>query len=45
MQLSKNTTEADFSSYFDSPEEAENFKNQAIGEAYFMRAFFYFRLA
>ncbi len=40
----ENTTEADFSSYFDSPEEAENFKNQAIGEAYFMRAFFYFRL-
>lgn len=40
----ENTAEADFSSFFDSPEEAENFKNQAIGEALFMRAFFYFRL-
>jgi len=39
------TAEADFSIYFNSPEEAETFKNQAIGEALFMRAFFYFRLA
>lgn len=38
------TAEADFSTYFDSPEEAQNFKDQAIGEALFMRAFFYFRL-
>lgn len=40
----ENTAEADFSTYFGSPEEAENFKNQAIGEALFMRAFYYFRL-
>ncbi|WP_319500038.1 RagB/SusD family nutrient uptake outer membrane protein [uncultured Draconibacterium sp.] len=39
------TAEADFSTYFSSPEEAQNYKDQAIGEALFMRAFFYFRLA
>lgn len=39
------TTEADFSKFFDTPELAEEFKNQQIGEALFMRAFFYFRLA
>jgi len=38
------TAEADFTTFFSSPEEALNFKNQAIGEALFMRAFFYFRL-
>lgn len=36
---------ADFSKYFTTNEEAEKFKKQAIGEALFMRAFFYFRLA
>lgn len=39
------TEEADFSSYFDTTTEAETFKAQAIGEAYFMRAFYYFRAA
>ncbi|WP_324720339.1 RagB/SusD family nutrient uptake outer membrane protein [Salinimicrobium sp. HB62] len=39
------TASADFSSYFPSAEEAQQFKAQAIGEAHFMRAFFYFRLA
>ncbi|MDZ7613131.1 MAG: RagB/SusD family nutrient uptake outer membrane protein [Flavobacteriaceae bacterium] len=39
------TADADFSTYFDSPEEAKAYKDQAIGEALFMRAFFYFRLA
>jgi len=39
------TADADFSTYFDSPEEAQKYKDQAIGEALFMRAFFYFRLA
>ncbi|WP_163397958.1 RagB/SusD family nutrient uptake outer membrane protein [Flavobacterium fluviatile] len=39
------TPDADFSTYFNTPAEAENFKKQAIGEALFMRAFFYFRLA
>lgn len=34
----------DFSTFFNTPAEADSFKNQAIGEAYFMRAFFYFRL-
>lgn len=38
------TAEADFSQYFSSTEEAQNFKDQAIGEALFMRAFYYFRL-
>jgi starch-binding outer membrane protein, SusD/RagB family len=35
---------ADFSKYFSTKEEADKFKKQAIGEALFMRAFFYFRL-
>lgn len=39
------TVEADFSSFFPTEEEAQQFKDQAIGEAYFMRAFYYFRLA
>lgn len=36
---------ADFSKYFKTVAEAEDFKKQALGEALFMRAFFYFRLA
>ncbi|HWS60233.1 MAG TPA: RagB/SusD family nutrient uptake outer membrane protein [Flavobacterium sp.] len=39
------TEVADFSSYFNTKLEAEAFKKQAIGEALFMRGFFYFRLA
>lgn len=39
------TETADFSTYFSSEQEAQDFKNQAIGEALFMRAFYYFRLA
>lgn len=39
------TADTDFSTFFASPEEAQAFKDQAIGEALFMRAFFYFRLA
>jgi hypothetical protein len=39
------TSATDFSSYFKTKLEAENFKKQAIGEALFMRGFFYFRLA
>ncbi len=38
------TADADFSSFFGSEEEVQQFKNQAIGEALFMRAFYYFRL-
>jgi hypothetical protein len=41
----ENTANTDFSKFFDSPAKAEDFKNQTIGEATFMRAFFYFRLA
>ncbi len=41
----ENTADSDFSTYFATSEEAQNFKNQQIGEALFMRAFFYFRLA
>jgi len=37
--------DADFSAYFDSRAEAEAFKNKALGEAYFMRGFYYFRAA
>lgn len=39
------TAEADFKTFFTTPAEAEQFKKQAIGEALFMRAFFYFRMA
>ena len=39
------TEVADFTKFFATPAEADNFKKQAIGEALFMRAFFYFRLA
>ncbi len=39
------TATADFGKYFNTPAEADAFKKQAIGEALFMRAFFYFRLA
>jgi hypothetical protein len=39
------TEAADFSTFFDTPAEALAFKEQSIGEAYFMRAFFFFRLA
>ena len=38
-------TDADYSSYFNTPEEAENFKNTSLGEAYFMRGFFMYRAA
>jgi hypothetical protein len=33
----------EFGQYFDTPAEAEAFKSQTLGEAYFMRAFFFFR--
>ncbi len=36
---------ADFSADFTSQEEIDNYKNSALGEAYFMRAFFMFRAA
>lgn len=39
------TEAADFSKYFPTPAEAQDFKKQAIGEALFMRGFYYFRLA
>lgn len=38
------TAEADFSRFFSSPAQAKSFKDQTIGEALFMRAFYYFRL-
>ena len=37
--------EVDFSSFFDTPEESIAFKNQTLGEAYFMRGYYYFRAA
>lgn len=39
------TALADFTIYFNTEAEATAFKDQAIGEAYFMRAYYYFRLA
>jgi hypothetical protein len=39
------TPDADFSPFFESPEIAQKYKDQVIGEALFMRAFYYFRLA
>jgi len=38
-------TDADYSSYFNTAEEATEFKNTALGEAYFMRGFFMYRAA
>lgn len=35
----------DFSPYFDTAEEAETFKNNTLGEAYFMRGFLMYRAA
>lgn len=35
----------DFSNYFSSATEAQNFKNKTLAEAYFMRGFLYFRAA
>lgn len=41
--LIEKAAEVDLSSFFDVPAEATAFKNQIIGEAYFMRGFYYFR--
>ncbi|MCU4156447.1 RagB/SusD family nutrient uptake outer membrane protein [Carboxylicivirga sp. A043] len=38
-------TDGDFTRYFDTAEEAEVFKNNTLGEAYFMRGFLMFRAA
>jgi hypothetical protein len=38
-------TDADYSSYFNTAEEATDFKNTSLGEAYFMRGFFMYRAA
>ncbi|MEN9914853.1 MAG: hypothetical protein RL528_1617 [Bacteroidota bacterium] len=43
--LIEKASQGDYSKYFKTKIEADNFKNQAVGEALFMRAFFYFRLA
>ena len=40
----ENAEDSDFSAYFDTEAEAQLFKDQAIGEAYFMRGFYFFRL-
>ena len=37
--------EADYSSYFDTEDEAVDFKNTSLGEAYFMRGFMMYRAA
>lgn len=39
------TPDNDFSTYFNTPEAAQAFKDEAVGEALFMRAFYYLRLA
>lgn len=41
----ENVVKADFSKYFATAQEAEDFKNNTIGEAYFMRGFMMFRAA
>ncbi len=38
-------TDGDFSDYFDTADEAEEFKNNTLGEVYFMRGFLMFRAA
>lgn len=38
-------TDADYTSYFNTAQEALDFKNTALGEAYFMRGFFMYRAA
>jgi hypothetical protein len=38
-------TDADYTSYFDTPAKAATFKSTALGEAYFMRGFFMYRAA
>src|SRR5690606_11890292 len=40
--LIEKVAEVDLSTFFDLEEEAIAFKNQTIGEAYFMRGFYYF---
>ncbi|MBW6497949.1 MAG: RagB/SusD family nutrient uptake outer membrane protein [Bacteroidales bacterium] len=37
--------ENDYSGFFNTEDQANNFKNTALGEAYFMRGFFMFRAA
>lgn len=37
--------DADYTKFFDSPAEADEFKNETLGEAYFMRGFLMFRAA
>lgn len=43
--IEKTPDAEEFQKYFNSLEEAQDFRDQAVGEAVFMRAFFYFRLA
>ncbi|QTD38498.1 RagB/SusD family nutrient uptake outer membrane protein [Polaribacter batillariae] len=38
-------SEIEFNTFFDSPAEASKFKSETLAEAYFMRAFLYFRAA
>jgi len=38
-------TDGDFTQYFNTPEDAETFKNNTLGEAYFMRGFLMYRAA
>jgi hypothetical protein len=38
-------TDADYSSYFNTAQEAADFKSTVLGEAYFMRGFFMYRAA
>ena len=38
-------TDGDFTRYFDTAEDAEAFKNNTLGEAYFMRGFLMYRAA
>lgn len=37
--------QTDYSLFFNTPESADQFKRQALGEAYFMRGFYFYRAA
>lgn len=41
--LIEKVEDVDLTSFFNTPQEATAFKNQTLGEAYFMRGFYYFR--
>src|SRR5690606_5944690 len=43
IALIEKAAEVDLSLFFDTPEQTKAYKDQTIGEAYFMRGYYYFR--